>query len=217
MDAPARTTTTTHAPVRGEPVAIELMNTIWADRDGVHDGLATAREAGAWLDAVRDRLPEVTEAHGSARRSLTAAEAVQLRRLRDACRRVAVDVSDDPREQTADVTALRVGDALTAINDAARAMPPRLLHIDRGAVRAERRSSSVADTVLAELAVDAVALLGGDHDAGTLRACLAPGCVLYFVQDHPRREWCCPACGNRARVARHYERTQSSRRRDARA
>ena len=42
--------------------------------------------------------------------------------------------------------------------------------------------------------------------ANLARATHAPGCVLYFVQDHPRREWCSTACGNRARVARHYDR-----------
>ena len=39
-----------------------------------------------------------------------------------------------------------------------------------------------------------------------LRACPAPRCVRYFVKDHPRQEWCKPSCGNRARVARHYQR-----------
>ena len=204
----------TLAPVRGEPLSVELMNTIWADRDGVHDALATARESNAWLDAVRDRLPEVGAAHGPARRTVTASDAARLRRLRDALRRIAAEVTDDPREPDApgDVTTVPVGEAVTAVNAAAGAMPPRLLRLDRGVVGADRRSSSAADALLAGFATDAVDLLAGDHDAGTLRACLAPGCVLYFVQDHPRREWCSPACGNRARVARHYERTQSARR-----
>ena len=56
---------------------------------------------------------------------------------------------------------------------------------------------------LGELAAEAVRFFGSDPQ---LRACLAPGCVLYFVKDHPRREWCGPACGNRARAARHYRR-----------
>ncbi|MFE9682238.1 CGNR zinc finger domain-containing protein [Streptomyces sp. NPDC006285] len=30
--------------------------------------------------------------------------------------------------------------------------------------------------------------------------------MRYFLQDHPRQEWCTPSCGNRARVARHHER-----------
>ena len=204
----------TLAPVRGEPLAVELMNTIWADRDGVHDALATAREAGAWLDAVRDRLPQVRAAHGPPRRSATASDAALLRRLRDALRRIAAQITEDPREPDApgDVTTLPVGDAVTVVNHAAGAMPPRLLHLDRGVVSADRRAPSATDALLAGFATDAVDLLAGDHEAGALRACLAPGCVLYFVQDHPRREWCSPACGNRARVARHYERTQAARR-----
>ncbi|MGW3040938.1 CGNR zinc finger domain-containing protein [Kitasatospora sp. NPDC001159] len=40
----------------------------------------------------------------------------------------------------------------------------------------------------------------------SLRACHGPGCVQFFVKDHPRREWCGPGCGNRARAARHYHR-----------
>ncbi|WP_225993278.1 CGNR zinc finger domain-containing protein [Actinomadura rudentiformis] len=45
-----------------------------------------------------------------------------------------------------------------------------------------------------------------NDDRLQLRACLAPGCVLYFLKNHPRREWCTAACGNRARGARHYRR-----------
>jgi predicted RNA-binding Zn ribbon-like protein len=56
-------------------------------------------------------------------------------------------------------------------------------------------------SVIAGLGIDLVA-----GDETPLRACYAPGCVLYFVQDHPRREWCSTACGNRVRAARHYRR-----------
>jgi predicted RNA-binding Zn ribbon-like protein len=40
-------------------------------------------------------------------------------------------------------------------------------------------------------------------------ACHAPGCVLYFLKTHPRREWCSVTCGNRVRAARHYERIRA--------
>ena len=53
---------------------------------------------------------------------------------------------------------------------------------------------------------EAAVLLFTSPDAGRLRACPGPGCVLYFVRAHPRREWCSAVCGNRARVARHYQR-----------
>jgi predicted RNA-binding Zn ribbon-like protein len=37
-----------------------------------------------------------------------------------------------------------------------------------------------------------------------LRACPGPLCVLYFVKEHHRQQWCSAACGNRARVNRYY-------------
>jgi hypothetical protein len=200
--------------VRDEPLAVELMNTRWADRDGIHDALATAPAATAWLDAVRDRLPVVRSARGPVRRSLTASEAADLRRLRDAIRAVSAFVTDDPRSVADDDRAHTPVDiAIATVNVAAGAFPPRLLHRERGALVADRRSRAVAEAWMAAFATDAVPLLAGDHEGGSLRACLAPGCVLYFVQDHPRREWCSPACGNRARVARHYERTRTATRR----
>jgi hypothetical protein len=61
----------------------------------------------------------------------------------------------------------------------------------------------LAPAALATVATESIDLLAGP-DAPQLRACYAPGCVLYFVKDHPRREWCSNACGNRSRVARHY-------------
>ena len=65
--------------------------------------------------------------------------------------------------------------------------------------------------VLAELARAGVALLGGP-DRQRLQVCHAPGCGLFFVKQHPRREWCSTACGNRARAARHYSRHYSRHR-----
>ena len=64
-----------------------------------------------------------------------------------------------------------------------------------------------AEVVLAALAADAIELLTSPH-RDRLRTCGAPGCVLMFLKEHPRREWCSDGCGNRARQARHYERTR---------
>ncbi|MDP9487892.1 MAG: CGNR zinc finger domain-containing protein, partial [Actinomycetota bacterium] len=38
-----------------------------------------------------------------------------------------------------------------------------------------------------------------------------PGCLRLFVATNLRRRWCSESCGNRARVARHYERNRASR------
>ncbi|MFV2121917.1 CGNR zinc finger domain-containing protein [Streptomyces sp. Act-28] len=65
---------------------------------------------------------------------------------------------------------------------------------------------------LGEVGAAAVALFSGEQ-ADRLRACAAPGCILYFVRTHARREWCTTGCGNRVRVARHSRRAQEDDRR----
>jgi len=202
------------APVRGEPIAIELMNTLWADREGVHDALTTARGATQWLAELKGRLPRVQSLRGPARRALSSSETAHLRRLRDAMRLVAAEVTADPRPIAKSLghEGRSLDDALSVINGAAQSLPVRLLHRINTRITADRRGVSPLSASTGSFAVDAIALLAGDHDSGLLRACLAPGCVLYFVQDHALREWCSPACGNRARVARHYERTQVAKR-----
>ncbi len=50
--------------------------------------------------------------------------------------------------------------------------------------------------------------LVGETDSG-LRICDAPGCGMFYVRSHRRQEWCSPACGNRARVARHAARIRA--------
>jgi predicted RNA-binding Zn ribbon-like protein len=69
-------------------------------------------------------------------------------------------------------------------------------------------SARRADIVISSIAADAIDLITGPS-RHQLRACGAPGCVLVFLKQHPRREWCSAACGNRARQARHYRRTHS--------
>ncbi len=82
-----------------------------------------------------------------------------------------------------------------------------------GPARVVRTAHAPALAVVAAIAEEAVALFAGP-DRLLLRACRAPGCVLYFVRNHPRRAWCSDGCGNRARVARHYQRHHGSGRED---
>ena len=91
----------------------------------------------------------------------------------------------------------------------AETQPERLSLRDGQLTLAEQTSTSPATTALATVAGEAVHLLTGP-DAARLRACQAPGCVLYFVKTHPRRQWCSDACGNRTRAARHYQRIRAS-------
>ena len=161
------------APRLDQGPVVDLLNTVWADRSGVHDELA---DAGA--------------AH---------------RKLRDALRVLAADRTADPRPVAAGHRG-GVAEAVATLNATAALAPgwPTLLD-----GRLEWASLAQGDArTLGELAGEAVRFLAADPE---LRACLAPGCVLYFVKDHPRRAWCSTACGNRERAARHYARRRSAR------
>jgi len=216
------------------PVA--LMNTIWADRDGVHDTL----DAGAadWLrTAARRLLTDLPRGDAGLGADLQE-DIARLRRLRDALRRLAAGVTDDPRPDAASAIPDRAA-ALTVLNETcalATAWPalvwppaaspaaspaavsppaasppaasPPAASPPAGTPYAVARTAHPSSTLaLARLAAQAVELLARPSALG---ACVAPGCVRYFVRDHPRRGWCSAACGNRARVARHYRRHHGS-------
>jgi predicted RNA-binding Zn ribbon-like protein len=204
----------TRAPLLGEPLSVELMNTIWADDGGVHDALGTDSEAQAWLHAIGPRLtdaaPSAAAWLATGRPADLGTTAVDLRRLRDALRRLAADVTQDPRPTAASAIPDR-DTARATLNDLAAAAPPWPA-LEWSADGAPERTLHVAHPagagIAALLASEFITMLTGDERA-QLRACLAPRCVLYFTKDHNRREWCSPGCGNRARAARHYQRRKA--------
>jgi len=178
------------SPLLGEPLAIEFANTRYAVRGAVREGIGTPAHLVAWLlehSAVPGpRLP------------VGAAEVETFRTLRGTIRslcQACVDVrpSDD-----------KAVEVLTAA--AARAPRWPQLHCVGGAYAvSEHTRAEGADAALAAIARDAMAILCGSLRT-QIRACQGPGCVLFFVKDHPRRQWCSAGCGNRARAARHYQR-----------
>jgi predicted RNA-binding Zn ribbon-like protein len=184
-----------------EAVPIRLMATIWADASGVHDDLGVGDDLDAWLDAVGvDRSDDHS----------TATEVALALRLRDAVRRLAAQVTNDERRAAASATD-DVHTAIRDVNDVVRHLPVPQLALADGVLRESSSNDGSAVTAgLARIAQESIALLGG-ADAAKLRACYAPGCVLYFVKTHPRREWCSVTCGNRARAARHYDKVRSTR------
>ncbi|MGH3251268.1 MAG: CGNR zinc finger domain-containing protein [Trebonia sp.] len=181
-----------------EPLPVRLMSTIWADPDGIHDDFRTTTDVNQWLDAVGiDR----------AGTHATENELAAARALRDAVRRLAAYLTQDSRASAASAMT-GVTEALDRVNSSAAGLPVPLLALRDG--RLERGLDAGGSRVaggLAQVAEQAVELLGGEG-ASRLRACYAPGCVLYFIRSHPRREWCSVACGNRVRAARHYRKVR---------
>lgn len=185
-------------PLRDETLSVELHNTIYASAGAGVDGLIDDESARAWLDAVGDRLPRAGRGPNPA--------AAQLQVLRSAVRAAFASVLSDEYPDRATLDILNAHSSLA----------PHAAHAvwRRGALATRRThfgNASHSAVVLATIAADTVDLLTGPRRLD-LRRCGAPGCVLVFVKDHPRREWCSPACGNRARQARHYRRHKASAR-----
>lgn len=199
----------TLAPLLGEPFPVELMNTVWADRTGVFDELRDPASALRWWRAVEHRVP-ASRSGGSPQEhvDVLGPELVDsLRRLRDALRRLAAEVTGDDRSAAESATRDR-SSAIAVLNQLSASAPSwsELAWAPGGEPQCVRRTRrGPGQAALAAMADDAATFFAGDLRR-ELRACHAPGCVLYFVRDHPRRQWCSAACGNRARVARHYER-----------
>jgi predicted RNA-binding Zn ribbon-like protein len=187
-----------NGPLRDEPLAIELHNTIYASKRGGVDALADPAKTRAWLEALAPRLGALPRGPWPSPRELVA--------LRDVVRTAlqAAAVGERPPRS-----------ALDAISDTSRRAPHAPIAVwHPGAWPShgtDAGPASRADVVLAALAADAIDLICGPH-RDDLRTCGAPRCVLMFLKDHPRREWCSDSCGNRARQARHYQRYGGQRR-----
>ncbi|MFL6110981.1 MAG: CGNR zinc finger domain-containing protein [Catenulispora sp.] len=98
-------------------------------------------------------------------------------------------------------------EALATVNAACAAAPQWLELTEAGEVVVHAAAGDT-ERHLAAIARSAIELLADDRHSGVC-ACQAPGCVQFFVRTHHRQEFCGVACGNRARAARHYQRSKA--------
>ncbi|MFI6392602.1 ABATE domain-containing protein [Nonomuraea sp. NPDC050540] len=173
-------------------IAVAFANTV---RVSTGDALATAAGLAAWLRERRSELEvRLDEADLLA---IGDDEAAAARRARDAVRALMGGAQETDEH-------------VRALNDAVRAAPRwrELAWGEPPSVTARSARPPVLAAV-AEVAEQAILLLTGP-DRDHVRPCGAPGCVQFFLKEHPRREWCSTGCGNRVRVARHYARTKGA-------
>ncbi|MEU9302608.1 CGNR zinc finger domain-containing protein [Streptomyces sp. NPDC048269] len=178
----------TSFPLTGEPLALDLLNTLTAAGDLVAGPTGLAE----WLAEQAGRLTPVGE--------VGAAEVAAVRAVREAARPALAAVRSGERPPDG---------ALRALNEAMAGAPARrelAWTAEAGLTVAPHRVAVPARRLAAELA-EAVAEFLTDPRVGSVRGCEAEDCVLLFLPLHPRRRWCvASACGNRARVARYYAR-----------
>ncbi|MGW6917879.1 CGNR zinc finger domain-containing protein [Kitasatospora sp. NPDC054939] len=184
-------------PVRGEHPVLDLVNTTFV-RGGLRghlvDVLVEPSDLAVWVAGQAEGLDPATLPPGE----FTAADLAAVLELRRSLRAVLTAVVAGEPAAPAEVA---------AVNAAVRSAPGWLELPAAGTGAPVRRSLSGerGAVLVGRLAQAAVELLTGGS-AGQLRACPAPGCILFFRQLHARRAWCSTACGTRVRVARHSRR-----------
>ncbi|TMR21394.1 hypothetical protein ETD86_15285 [Nonomuraea turkmeniaca] len=182
-------------------LTLDFVSTIRAERSGLIDLLADVDAMTAW---VREHAAELDVDPGFTATEEGREETVRLRQAVRALFARAVAPEPPSRADAADLPAF--GGSLALVNATALAAPraPQLSWNGQPAlVTAPAVEAEPSTRVRGALARAAVEFLAGP-DRTQLRTCQAPRCVLYFIKEHPRQEWCSTACGNRARAARHY-------------
>lgn len=174
-----------------EPLAVDFANTWYAVRGDEREGVGTPLDLAKWLES--QRLPA----------DVDGGDVPDFLLLRDAIRALLRATTEgEALPEAAKAT-------LNTASEQAPSWPALAGTADSGYGVIEVSSADPLSAARARIARDAIAVLGGPLRED-VRACHAPGCVQYFVKDHPRREWCSAACGNRARVARHYLKSKDS-------
>jgi predicted RNA-binding Zn ribbon-like protein len=168
---------------------VRFVNTRYLLRGQSQDLLGTAESALGWLRS-QDDLAELGVAQ-LIEPDINRTQLLALDELRDVLAELFRSDWPLPAEPVASLNTLsRLG--------------PRWVELDVHGQRSTRDQGSPLAASRAMIATDGIELLS--QRAGLVRQCTAPSCVMFFVADRPRRQWCCAACGNRARVARHHQR-----------
>ncbi|WP_067534660.1 CGNR zinc finger domain-containing protein [Nocardia crassostreae] len=176
-------------PLIGEPLALDLVNTRPVDADL----LATPDQLAAWVTRQSDRLAEPPPT------LFDEADLAAVHAVRDHTAAALAALLHGRRPPATAV------DGLVAAQSVAPAI--RVLDWDGTAFVATSTRVGPAGVRLAAALAEAAVDLLTDPAITKLKCCAADDCVMLFLPAHPRRQWCSPArCGNRARVARYYQR-----------
>jgi predicted RNA-binding Zn ribbon-like protein len=178
----------TYKLIGGTP-ALDFANLVsYRGTDRQHDWLDPDANAVTWARAAGIAAP-------------VGDTIAELRELREVLARVFLDLADRTTPASSDVS--HIGEL------AAGAWGDRRLVLEAGATAATW--TSMAPTLLTEIALDAASLLTDAESLSRISAC--PECRWLFLDTsrNRRRQWCDPAdCGNRARQRRHYVRNLRS-------
>ncbi|MDF2260959.1 CGNR zinc finger domain-containing protein [Streptantibioticus ferralitis] len=182
-------------PMGGEPLAaLDLADTLMLAAQPPVDLIDSLATSVTWWKLQAPGLPEGPTPSPEATRALRAA----IRDVLDA------HLAGRPPQDT----------SIEDINAAAAAVPtsPRIVRTGTGTTTQTRwHTEHGGNAALAAVAHETIELLASPARLATLRRCANPSCSMLFLAATKRRTWCAAnVCGNRVRVARHYERTRGA-------
>jgi predicted RNA-binding Zn ribbon-like protein len=180
--------------VGGEPLAVELADTLVMVSEPPTDLLSDEEACRRFWELQAARLPE-----GWGVPSLTA-----TMRLRDAIRQLLDSALPGQLGSALDRAAVQT---LNSMSSRAQTISEvRLVRTELCGVETWK-AKTPGDLAIAAAARSAIAILTEPAERQRLRRCTNPNCSMLFINGDCRRRWCTPnICGNRARVARHYQR-----------
>ncbi|WP_052068990.1 CGNR zinc finger domain-containing protein [Rhodococcoides fascians] len=171
----------------GDHFALDVVNTVQLQRGTYVELIASTADLQEWAELQGARVPETIPDD---------ADIDTFRLTRDHMLALLRAVASDMEVP---------GDSVDHIDDIARRHPvTRRLDLGGGGgVGHVVGTSDPVDAIRARAASAVIDLLNGP-DRARLSLCDAPRCGQLFLQDRPNQQWCCSACGNRARAARHH-------------
>lgn len=175
----------------GDHLAVDLANTVRRRGGVMAELLSEPADLAEWLEFERDRLPAPEGIDAELFDAFVALRNDTLELLRAA-------VAGHPLPATA-VSRLN---AIVTRTPLTRVLGEHAGH----AYTVPASSGDPGNDLLATLA-DAVVDLLGERQLYHLAFCDAPSCGQFFHRQRPNQHWCCPACGDRARSARHHKRS----------
>lgn len=171
----------------GDHFALDVVNTVQMQRGIYTELIDSPADLQDWARLQGARLPEVIP---------TDADTATFRATRDhmlSLLRAVASNLDVPRE------------SVEHIDSIARRHPvTRQLDLGDGGGVGDVVGTRDPIESLCARAVSAVIDLLNGPDRARLAVCDAPRCGQLFLRDRPNQQWCCSACGNRARAARHH-------------
>jgi predicted RNA-binding Zn ribbon-like protein len=190
----------------GNDPILDLLNTVPVLGDGPVDLLGSFADVTQWLE--ESGLMTAEEARDLRAQKYSAAEGAaalsKVRSLREVLRALVLSLEERGSISKA---------ALASVNEILRSTPISgeiVWHAQKRRFETRWRShkQDITARAMAPL-VRAVVQLLSERDAGLLKKCENPVCVLHFYdtsKNHSRR-WCSmDVCGNRMKAAKHYRR-----------